>query len=439
MVATRRSARSDDPAPAPAAPPDGVAGALAPLVEQVFAGSAPVRLEFWDGSAVGRDDAPGTVRLRSRDAFRRIVWAPDELGLGRAYVAGDADIEGDIVEVLRALRIERPTRAGEKAKVITTAIRGAAAVGALGPPPPPPDAEARLRGRRHSVRRDARAISHHYDVGNEFYELVLGPTMTYSCARWGDDATTIDAAQDAKHDLVCRKLGLDRRTDHRLLDVGCGWGSLAIHAARHYDARVVGVTISEEQFRGATERVKDAGLDDRVEIRLQDYRDLEGERFDAISSIGMFEHVGRRRTVEYFETLQALLRPTGRLLNHAISKVGGSRLSPRSFVGRYVFPDGELLDVADTVGAMEATGFEVRDVESLREHYARTLRAWVGALERNWDRAVRAAGEQRARVWRAYMAGSAIGFESGELGVHQVLGVRADASGLSGMPWRRTW
>ena len=224
-------------------------------------------------------------------------------------------------------------------------------------------------------------ISHHYDVGNDFYRLVLGPSMTYSCARFVTEDATLEEAQAAKHELICRKLGLDQRPGARLLDVGCGWGSMAIHAARHHGATVIGVALSREQVDEARRRVEQAGLADQVEIRLQDYRDLRGEQFDAISSIGMFEHVGTGQMTQYFETLRRLLAPTGRLLNHAISKPGGSILGGRTFVGRYVFPDGELLDVAEVVRAMQRTGFEVRDVESLREHYSRTLHHWVANLE----------------------------------------------------------
>lgn len=416
----------------------GVAAAVAPLVDLVFDGAAPVRFEFWDGSALGPDRGPGRVQLRSPAALRRILWSPDELGLGRAYVAGEIAIDGDAVELLRALRLSPPTGLVRQARIIGRALRVGAAVGALGLPPARPREEFRPQGRVHSIRRDARAISHHYDVGNAFYRLVLGPTMTYSCARWGAEVAEIDAAQDAKHDLVSRKLGLHHRPAARLLDVGCGWGSMALHAASHYGASVVGVTISEQQAAAARQRVEDAGMTDRVEIRLQDYRELHGERFDAISSIGMFEHVGLERTAEYFATLHSLLQPTGRLLNHAISKPGGGAIARRSFMSRYVFPDGALMDVADTIRAMESAGFEVRDVESLREHYALTLRAWVRALETNWDSAVREVGEARARIWRAYMAASVVGFEEGDLAVHQVLGVVPEA-GTSAMSLRRDW
>jgi cyclopropane-fatty-acyl-phospholipid synthase len=220
----------------------------------------------------------------------------------------------------------------------------------------------------------------------------------------------------------------------RLLDVGCGWGSMVIHAASHYDVSAVGITISEAQAARARERVAEAGVADRVEIRLQDYRDLGGQQFDAISSVGMSEHVGRQNLDRYYGLLRRALRPQGRLLNHAISKVGGSKLGASSFVGRYVFPDGELIDVGESVLSMERAGFEVRDVESLREHYDRTLRAWVANLEASWDEAVAIVGVERARVWRLYMAASALAFEAGRIGVNQVLAVRPHRDGASDMP-----
>jgi cyclopropane-fatty-acyl-phospholipid synthase len=408
-----------------------VAKAVRPLVTTLLGPEPPVRIELWDGSTLGPVDSPGTIRVRSADALRRIMWSPDELGLGRAYVAGDIDADGDLFEMLKALRSSvRSLRLEGTA----TALAAARRVGALGRPLPPPPEEASVRGRLHSARRDAQAVQHHYDVGNDFYRIVLGPAMTYSCARYVDGSTNLVDAQQAKHELVCRKLGLHERPGARLLDVGCGWGSLAMHAAANHDASVVGVTISPEQADLARERVAEAGLQDQVDIRLQDYRELVGERFDAISSIGMFEHVGTARIGEYFGTLRELLGPTGRLLNHAISTVRGSKTSNRSFMGRYVFPDSELIDVGDVVLAMEDAGFEVRDVESLREHYALTLRDWIANLEAQWDRAVELVGPGRARIWRLYMAASAVGFEDAGLGIHQVLGVVSTDEGASGMP-----
>jgi cyclopropane-fatty-acyl-phospholipid synthase len=413
----------------------GVAATLEPFVKQLIA-DAPVRLEFWDGTTLGPDDGKGTVRVTSPNALRRMLWAPNELGPGRAYVAGEIDAEGDIFALIELLK-PAGLHLQSTARAVPSALRAALRLGLVGLPPAPPPEEARQRGRLHTKTRDAAAISHHYDVGNEFYEIVLGPSLTYSCARFTDPKMNLVEAQVSKHDAICRKLGLAEEPNLRLLDVGCGWGSLAIHAAKTYGVRVVGITISQEQATLAMERVEEAGVADKVEIRLQDYRDLGGESFDAISSVGMFEHVGAARLTEYFRVLKALLPDHGRLLNHAISAVGDSVIKKNSFVGRYVFPDGELIDVGHVVLAMEQAGFEVRDVESLREHYALTLRAWVANLESQWGRAVELVGDARARVWRLYMAASAIGFEDGGLGLHQVLGVVADADGGSGMPRTR--
>ena len=410
----------------------GAAAVAGPLMEMLV-GPASVRFDFWDGTTWGPAKGDTTIRLRSADALRRFLWSPGELGLGRAFVVGDIDVEGDIVEAIRVLRPGGQNLRSAGLRALPRAATAVRRLGAMGPPLPPPPEEARPWGRRHSVQRDAEVIGHHYDVGNGFYELVLGPSMTYSCARFVDPAMSLAEAQASKHDLVCRKLGLHEKAGMRLLDVGCGWGSMAMHAARNYSSSVVGITISREQQAAARQRVKEAGLADQVEIRLQDYRELAGEHFDAVSSVGMSEHVGGAHIGEYFSTLASLLVPGGRLLNHAISTVGGSKLGRRSFMYRYVFPDGELLDVGHTVLAMQNAGFEVRDVESLREHYALTLRQWVANLEEHWDAAVALVGARRARVWRLYMAGSAVGFEDGGLGVHQVLGILAGADGSSGM------
>jgi cyclopropane-fatty-acyl-phospholipid synthase len=420
----------------------GVADTLRPVIDASFGASIPLDFEFWDGSKLTAAESSATMRFNSPDAIRRVLWMPNELGLSRAYVAGDLDVEGDLYGVITLFRDSKPAVLQPRTawKVLPTAVMAAKRVGSLGKPLPPPPEEARLHGLRHSLRRDASAIGHHYDVGNDFYRLVLGSTLTYSCARFAKPDATLDEAQTAKHDLICHKLGLPDRPGARLLDVGCGWGSMAIHAASHYDARVVGITISRAQAELARQRVAEAGVADRVEIRLQDYRDLSGEKFDAISSIGMSEHVGHAKLATYLGTLRSVLVPQGRLLNHAISSVGGSTLGPHSFVGRYVFPDGELIDVGKVVLAMEEAGFEVRDVESLREHYAKTLRCWVSNLESNWDEAVKLVGEPRAKIWRLYMAGSVVGFEDGGIAIHQVLGVVPTDSGNSGMPaTRRAW
>jgi cyclopropane-fatty-acyl-phospholipid synthase len=420
--------------PVAEAQPTTVAALVGPLLEQLFNGGAPVRFVFWDGSSTGPNGSGGRVVWHSATALTRMLWSPNELGMARAFVTGEVDIDGDLFSVLKALGQRANVAARPNPRALTSAFAAAVRLGAVGPPPKRPDEEVRLSGWRHSKRRDAAAIRHHYDVGDGFYRVVLGPAMTYSCARFEPGETSLEAAQRSKHDLVCRKLGLSERPGMRLLDVGCGWGSMALHAAQAFGAKAVGITLSPAQARSARERSVDAGTGQEVEIRLQDYRDLRGETFDAISSIGMFEHVGSGHMNEYFEILFALLAPGGRMLNHAISKPGGSKMKGAKFINRYVFPDGELIDVADVVGAMERAGFEVRDVESLREHYTRTLRAWVANLEASWDMAAQLVGETRARVWRLYMAASANAFEHGAIAVHQVLGVRPTANGASLMP-----
>jgi len=418
-----------------------VADRLARMLTLVLGEDAPaLRLRGWDGSEAGPADAP-VVQVLSRDAVRRLVRHPDELGLARAYVSGDLDVPGDLYAALEALPWGVATRrltGRERVELLALAVR----LGAVGREPAPPPEEAVLAGDRHSRGRDRAAISHHYDVGNDFYRIVLGESMVYSCAYWrraDDPSYTLADAQRDKLDLVCRKLGLHEHGGEgvRLLDVGCGWGSLVIHAASTYGVRALGVTLSTEQAELARKRVAHAGLTDRVEIRLQDYRDVVDGPFDVIASIGMAEHVGREPYLDYARTLLGLLRPGGRLLNHQIARRPGPPREGVSFIQAYVFPDGELSPLADTVAALEEAGFEMRDVESLREHYALTLRRWVANLEQEWDRAVELASVGRARVWRLYMAGSALAFEAGRIGVNQVLAVRPGPGGRSGMPLTR--
>ena len=418
-----------------------MAATLTAVVSLIVGDPPPVRVEFWDHSTLGPEDSPIVVRVRSVDGLRRMMWSPNQLGLARAYVAGDLDVEGDPFSAFVVFSDAVRTHRGSHSRVVLAGMVAAARLGALRRPLPPPAEEARVRGALHSPRRDSQTVRHHYDVGNDFYRLVLGEAMTYSCARYREPHLSLGEAQKAKHELICRKLGLAERSGARLLDVGCGWGSLAIHAAACFDASVVGVTLSEAQADLARRRVKQAGMGEQIEIRLQDYRDLAGERFDAISSVGMSEHVGARPIGEYFSTLVSVLAPGGRLLNHAISRPGGSTLGgPRSFMNRFVFPDGELVDITAVISAMQSTGLEVRDVESLREHYARTLRAWVDNLEANWNQAVNLVGPARAKIWKLYMTGSAIGFESGPMAIHQILAVIPTPRGSSGMPpTRQGW
>ncbi|MFI0152743.1 class I SAM-dependent methyltransferase [Streptomyces lydicus] len=432
------------------------AGRLTKLAEEVLGTPLPVRIRAWDRSESGPPGAPVLV-IRHRRALRRLLFKPGELGLARGWVAGDLDIEGDLYEALdllagllweRAATTKAPRAAALRA-LARPELRAAARellslAGAPVPPTPPAEEVRRRRGPLHTLRRDKEAISHHYDVGNDFYALVLGPSMVYSCAYWGTDEdpdASLEDAQRDKLDLICRKLAL--KEGQRLLDVGCGWGSMVLHAAREYGVRAVGITLSEEQATFARKRIAEAGLADRIEIRVQDYREIKDEPFDAISSIGMAEHVGRDRYAEYASALYALLRPGGRLLNHQIARrplADEETYRVDDFIDRYVFPDGELAPVGRTVAQLEEAGFEVRDVEGIREHYALTLRQWVANLEKHWDEAARLTSPGRARVWRLYMAASALSFERNRIGVNQVLAVRTPDSGTSNVRLReRSW
>ncbi|MCB0977017.1 MAG: class I SAM-dependent methyltransferase [Acidimicrobiales bacterium] len=419
-----------------------IAESIEPILRRFIGREPTIGLRAWDGSTLGPPRPPVTVVVHSPSALQHLLWSPGELGLARAYVSGALDIEGDVFALLSVR--EQLAAPDEDVRLDLglggwfDLLRTARRLGLVARRPPIPEEEAHLHGLLHSRRRDAAAIHHHYDVGNEFYELLLGPRLTYSCGYWTRPDSTLEDAEDAKHELVSRKLGIS--PGDRVLDVGCGWGSMAIHAALHHGAEVVGITISQEQAELARRRVATQGLSGQVEIRVQDYREIGDGPFDAISSIGMFEHVGSGHMDEYLRHLHDLLRPGGRLLNHAISRPepgGDGRVSPRSFMGRYVFPDAALVEVGTVVSAMQGHGLEVRDVHSLREHYGRTLRAWVRNLEGSWDRAQRLVGPGRARVWRLYLAGSAVGFEQNRTAVHQVLAVRTHGDGRSEMPATR--
>ncbi|WP_326808365.1 MULTISPECIES: cyclopropane-fatty-acyl-phospholipid synthase family protein [unclassified Streptomyces] len=429
----------------------GAAQRIVALAEKALGAPLPVRIRTWDRSEAGPPGAPVLV-IRNRRALRRVLWRPGELGLARAWVAGDLDIEGDLyaaLDLLAELIWEKGDDRQPARSALALArdpdVREAALelVKLAGPglPPAPPAEEARRRtGLRHTLRRDRKAISHHYDVGNDFYELVLGPSMVYSCAYWQPDGTLEEAQRD-KLDLICRKLGL--REGGRLLDVGGGWGSLVLHAAREYGVHAVAVTLSREQAAYGRKRVAEEGLTDRIEIRVQDYREVDDGPYDAISSVGMAEHVGSARYREYADDLYALLKPGGRLLNHQIARRPLSdeeAYEVDEFIDAYVFPDGELAPVGRTAGQLEEAGFEVRDVEALREHYALTLRAWVANLESDFARAARLTSPGRARIWRLYMAASALAFERNRIGVNQILAVKTPEGGASGLPLRsREW
>lgn len=431
---------------------------VASFVASIFNNQLPFRVEAYDGSTSEPTVASGangvTVRILSRDAISRVLTHPGELGLARAYVAGDIDVDGDLDPLFELA----PPALGQLLKVNNLrsllSVVGASVI----KPVRPPSIEARPRGALHSKSRDRQAVTHHYDVSNRFYEMVLGPSMTYSCAVFTTPEDTLEQAQARKVDLVARKLNL--QPGDRLLDIGCGWGAMGIHAARHYGARVVGVTLSEPQQRYATDQARLAGVSDLVDFRLQDFRDIQDEPFDAISSIGMSEHVGRKSLPSYTHTIWELLRPGGRFLNHAIARpvtvdddpqpsraselsrqlqialgMRGPSKNGSQFIERYVFPDGELQEGGTMVSMFQSHGFEVRHLESLREHYALTLRRWVDNLVKRFDEATDEVGEQRARVWRLYMAGSAVGFERHHLEIHQILSVRPH-HGASGFPLR---
>ena len=426
-----------DQAQSPAGPHrGGVADALWVLVGRPDG----VRLEAWDGSEAGVAGARVLLRLRSARALRHAVRAPGELGLSRAYVDGDLDLGGDHYEALKAIGQSSGQGSWAERAAALRDLLAAVGPGMLRPlPAPPQEVQGRWRrGVRHSKARDAAAIAHHYDVGNRFYELVLGPTMSYTCAVFPRPDATLEQAQTEKVDLVCRKLGL--RPGMRLLDVGCGWGGLVMHAAREYGVHALGVTLSKAQADWGASRIQALGLGNRVEVRHADYRDVTETGFDAIASIGLTEHIGDGQLDNYVARLRDRLRPEGRLLNHCITRPRGGqrRFARRGFINRYVFPDGELLAPARIVGALHDGGLEVRHEENLREHYALTLKGWCENLAANREEAVREAGEARTRVWQLYMAGSRLAFEKDEIELHQVLAVRT-TDGRSGMPLRPDW
>jgi cyclopropane-fatty-acyl-phospholipid synthase len=431
---------------------------VADFVASIFNNELPFRVEAYDGSVreptiVSSANAT-TLKILSRDAISRVLTHPGELGLARAYVAGDIEVDGDLDPLfeLSLPPVHKLLSANNLRSLLS--VVGASAMKPLAPP----TIEARPRGALHSRARDRQAVTHHYDVSNRFYEMVLGPSMTYSCAVFTSPEDTLEVAQARKVDLVARKL--DLKPGMRLLDVGCGWGAMGIHAAKNYGVQVVGVTLSQPQRDYATAAAQLAGVSDLVDFRVQDFRDITDGPFDAVSSIGMSEHVGIKSLPNYTQIIFNLLKPGGRFLNHAIGKpvsfdddpqptrtselsrqmqialgLNGPSKTGSAFISRYVFPDGELHEVGTLVSIFQAHGFEVRHLESLREHYALTLRHWVSNLTKRFDEAVDDVGIERARVWRLYMAGSAVGFERHHLEIHQVLNVRP-LDGQSEMPLR---
>ena len=412
----------------------GAADRLAEAVRPFIGGDLPVRLRAWDGSEAGPVDAP-LVELCSPDAVRRLLWRPGELGAAQAYVTGELEVHHDLDEALsQAFSVARDRGLGggrPSLAAVAQAVGTAVGIGALRPilwgrPPAPPASQARIRGRLHSVLRDRRAISHHYDLSNEFYSLILEDSMAYSCGYHESPDVSLEDAQRAKLSLVCRKLGLEPGTS--LLDVGCGWGSLSLHAAEHFGAKVTGVTIAAEQKRFIDTRIAERGLADRVEIRLQDYREVpesEWGTYDAVSSIEMGEHVGEGNYPTYAEVLRRSVKPGGRVLVQQMSRTGRWP-GGGPFIESFIAPDMYMRPVGETVAHLERGGLEVRDVHALREHYVLTVAGWLDRFERNVDRLTELVGEEVVRVWRLYLVGGAMAFRDGRMGVDQILMVRPD-------------
>jgi cyclopropane-fatty-acyl-phospholipid synthase len=380
-------------------------------------------VELWDGGVLPATAGDGpTFRATSPRALGHLLRAPGQLGLGRAYVSGALEVD-DVEAVLKLLDTwdAPPLDARTKARLAAAAVRA----GALRGLPRAPASELRPRGKRHSIARDRRSVRHHYDVSNDFFALFLDESMTYSCGIWSRGADTLEAAQHTKLELVCTKLGL--RAGERVLDVGCGWGSFAIHAAREHGVHVTGITLSEPQAALARERAAAAGVADRVDIRVEDYRTFGAEPFDAIASIGMVEHVGNANIDAYAERLAALLRPGGRLLNHGIGRLRHGDPEAGPFSERFVWPDAAPLHLSRIIAALEAAGFEPLHAEGFREDYARTLSEWARRLDERGAEALALAGAERLRVWRVFLRAARRGFETGFTSVYQVLATRSSA------------
>jgi cyclopropane-fatty-acyl-phospholipid synthase len=381
----------------------------------------PFTVSFWDGTTVAATtpEAP-TFFLRSPKALAHVLRAPGELGLGRAYAQGLIETDDIDAALLLVDNYEPPKLAPTTiAKLALGVVRAAG----LTMPPAVPETELRLRGERHTIARDRRAVRHHYDAGNDFFKLFLDPSMTYSCAYWRGGATTLEEAQKAKLDLICKKL--DLQPGERLLDVGCGWGSMALNAARERQVKVLGISLSEPQVQEATKRAAEQGLSDLVEFRVCDYREVPERDFDAISSIGMVEHVGEERIDLYMKTLHGLLRPGGRLLNHGIAKLTDFDTKDEgAFSERFVFPDGVPLPLSRIALAMERTALVPQHVEGIGPDYALTIDEWIKRYEARYDEAVAIAGEERARVWKLYLRAARQGFTTNWATVFQVLATK---------------
>ena len=400
---------------------------------------APVGVDAYDGSTSGPADADVRLVLRSPKALSYLLTAPSQLGLARAYVSGELEIHGDPYDALGHIWSDRIGNLSWSERLRILRSVDPKALRWVDPPAEEYGARRLREGLRHSKARDAAAISHHYDVSNRFYEWVLGPSMAYTCACYPTENATLEEAQEYKHDLVARKIGL--KPGMRLLDVGCGWGGMVRHAAKNYGVKALGVTLSAEQASWAQEAIKREGLEELAEVRHMDYRDVTETDFDAISSIGITEHIGKANVPGYFKFLNGKLKEGGRMLNHCITRPDntGPSIYRDGFINRYVFPDGELEGPGWLAGVMNDNGFEIRHEENLREHYSKTLMAWCDNLDAHWDEAVAEVGQGTARVWKLYMAGCILGFDRDVVQLHQILGVKLNKDGSSGMPLRPNW
>lgn len=417
---------------------------IAEIFETLVEGPVPIRFTAYDGSSCGPEDSKYRLDIRTPRGINYIATAPGDLGMARAYISGDMSVEGvhpgdpyDILKAMSDLKFRRPS-----ALALVTIARslGWDALKPIAPPPQetlPRWRRIALEGFRHSKGRDAEAIHHHYDVSNEFYEYVLGPSMTYTCAVYGDENWTLEQAQENKYRLVFEKLNL--KAGDRLLDIGCGWGGMVRYAAKR-GVKVIGATLSKEQAEWAQKKIAEEGLQDLAEVRHSDYRDVPESEFDALSSIGLTEHIGVHNYPSYFGYIKSKLRDGGLFLNHCITRPDNTRTTKAGdFIDRYVFPDGELIGSGRIISDIQNVGLEVFHEENLRPHYALTLREWCKNLVENWDSCVAAADEGTAKVWGLYMAGCVLGFERNVVQLHQVLGMKLGPDEEWTIPLRPWW
>lgn len=411
---------------------------LGEIVDQALGPDVPVEFVAFDGSRAGIAGSAIRIEIKSERAVELFMSHPGQVGLVRAYVAGEIEIYGDLVAAFEALshaRFISLSKREQAALIVRLAPEFAKRIRVRSSGDVAPE-EKYLRGRRHSKGRDAEAIAHHYDVSNTFYEWILGPSMAYTCAVFPFEGATLEQAQAEKFDLVCRKL--DLKPGMKLLDVGCGWGGMVTHAVENYGVQAIGVTLSKQQADWAQQDIVTRGLAGKAEVRFLDYRDVPERNFDAISSIGLTEHIGEANYRDYFRNLKSKLKPGARLLNHSITRFNDrAKVTYRnSFVNRYIFPDGEITGPAKIVTAATDELLELQHEENLRRHYAQTLRCWSENLQAHWEQAVADVGERKARVWRLYLAASEFGFQTNIIQLHQFLLTNTSPGGFADLPMR---